>query len=648
MRRHTSINRFIATGLIALVVLLSLSVFSNAQVAETQPRDAVGRNGMAATAHPLASRAALDMLEAGGNAVDAAVAAAFAIGVVEPDGSGLGGGGGMVVYMHETGQSYYINYYQRTSELVDQIDFDTEADRHTGAAVLIPGTVAGLTMALERFGTMPLSRVLEPAIRYAGDGFEIDATLAQLLLDNIEMLQVDTATAAIYLDEGFPRMQGDILRQPALARTLRIIAEQGRDGFYTGPVAARIIETINERGGAMTLDDFTSYEAELTVPLKGRYRGYDILAANAPQSGEAIIQALNMLENENLAALGHYRNSSATLHLLAETFRRTYADRWQYLGDPDYSYVPINGLISKRFARERYYDINRYKAEPREYRLTAAGNPVRYDEAETDLSSPADGSTGKTFKWDDKDEELNGSYDEWGESIFDSWGGKKKSGDKKSKKARVKNDSDKAKDSTNVFDDPDDDEDDEREYDGHTTHLSIIDKHGNMVALTQTLGTFFGSGITVEGVLLNCGMTNFSRSANANMVAPRKQPRSSISPTVVLKDGKPFCVIGSPGAGRIICTVALLLVNIIDFDMSAVEANAAPRLYCQKYEDYLHLEGGIAEDVRADLERMGHTLRLYEGIDLFFGGAQIILVDPATGLYHGSADPRRGGVALGY
>ena len=649
MRNRIFVSRRLRAMMLVLAALFCLHVVGFAQADESAGEVATGHNGMVATAHPLASEAALEMLKAGGNAVDAAVAAAFAIGVVEPDGSGIGGGGGMVIYLAETGQSFYINYYQKTSGSVSEINYDAETDRHTAKAVLVPGTVAGLTLALEKFGTLPLSKVLEPAIRYAEDGFDIDATLAQLLLDNIETLQIDSTTSKIFLDDGFPKMEGDLLTQPALASTLKKIAAKGRDGFYKGEVAEAMASTITEMGGAMTLEDLANFRAELTVPLKGTYRGYEILSANVPQSGVSIIQAMNMLENEDIAGLGHFSTSAETAHLLAETFRRAYADRWQFMGDPHFSKVPVNGMISKQFARERYHDINRYKCDPKQYRLTQAGNPSRYDVASNnDQMEDVTTSSKKTFNWSDDEDESGSSYDEWGEDLFDSWGGGKKKSDGSAGKGNKKKEDKKQKNASDVFDQSKNDDDDQEFDGGHTTHMSIIDKDGNMVALTQTLGTFFGAGITVEGVLFNCGMSNFSRSAVVNMAKPDMQPRSSISPTLVLKDGKPFCVIGSPGASRIMSTVVCLLVNIIDFDMDAVEANAAPRIYCQKYEDYLYLEGGISEEVRQQLERMGHTLRVYEGRDLFFGGAQLIIVDPATGTYYGSADPRRGGIAIGY
>ncbi|MBN2226154.1 MAG: gamma-glutamyltransferase family protein [candidate division Zixibacteria bacterium] len=629
----------VIAAIMAVVAVSIIPATLSAQTPERAP--VVGTQGMAATAHPLASEAAIAMLKKGGNAIDAAVAAAFAIGVVEPDGSGLGGGGGLIIYLNNTQKSYYINYYHQAPMQIDRISYDSEEDRHTAKAVLVPGTVAGLTTALEKFGTLPLAMVMEPAIRYAEEGFAIDATLAQLLLDNTELLMKHPATSEIFLDEGFPKMEGDILRQPELAATLKRIADHGRNGFYTGPVAETLVRENQELGGVLSLDDLHSYKANVTEPLTGTYRGYDIIGANAPQSGSSIIQALNMLENENLAALGHYSESAATLHLMAETFRRVYTDRWSYLGDPNFNYIPLMGLTSKAYARERFSDINRFKADPHDYRDTQPGNPGRYDTRRHQPETIPDARSEDDEEWDDdSDDDGKSSYEEWGEDLFDSWGGKKT---KKKQENTVKTKTRKsAKDSLEFFPET------EEEFDGHTTHLSVIDKDGNSVALTQTLGTFFGCGITSAGVLLNCGMSNYSKTSNANLVEPGKQPRSSISPTIVLKDGKPFIVVGSPGASRIICAVTELLVNVIDFGMNAEDANWAPRFYCQKYEDYLYIEGGISEDIQEKLKRMGHTIRAYSGRDLFFGGAQLIYVDPETGWYIGSADRRRGGVAIGY
>lgn len=562
-----------------IVIIIFLFFPSSILSQKRQPETISGKNGMVATAHPLASNTALEILKMGGNAVDAAVAAAFVIGVVEPDGSGLGGGGGILIYLSKDKKPVYINYYQRASSQVDKLDYKSKTDNRTVKAILVPGTVAGLTTALENYGTLPLSTIIAPAIKYAEEGFPIDATLAGIILDNVEVLQKYPSTSFIYLPDGFPIMEGDILVQKDMAKTLRIISEKGKDGFYSGEVAGEITNGIRSEGGIITLDDFINYDAIITDPTIGTYRGYQIISAHEPQSGASIVEALNILENEDLNVLGHYSTNSETLNMMAETFRRVYADRSAFIEDPRFGYVPIDGLTSKEYALSRFKDISQDTSKLKEYRKTKPGDPVNFGE-------PMD-----TMKEENK----------------------------------------------KVL-----------ELDGHTTHLSVIDKDGNVVSLTQTLGTFFGSGFTIAGVLMNNALMNFSFSSKINDVEPNKRPRSSIAPTIILKEGKPFIAIGSPGASRIIATVVQMIVNLIDFKMTAEEANFAPRFFCQKFDDYLYVESRIPQNIVEDLKKRGHNVQVLGDYDLFFGGAQLITVDPITGIYYGSADPRRGGIAVGY
>ncbi len=533
---------------------------------------------MAASAHPLASQAAIEILQKGGNAVDAAIAAAFVIGVVEPDGSGIGGGGGMVIYLKEKKQSFFINYYAKSPENTPKT-FNSKQERHTGKSICIPGTVAGLTLAHEKFGKLPLSTILKPAIHFAENGFEIDATLGSLILDNSENLSYDPATAKIYLDDGFPKMEGDVLIQKELAKTLIEISKNGKDGFYKGIVGKSIVKGIKERGGYVTLNDLSNYKATISSPMQGTYRDYEVLSSGMPQSGISLIEGLNILENVNLKELGHYSKNTKTLHIMAETFRKIYTDRYQYLGDPAYSDVPAKGLASKAYAKERFNAINQLKPVPKLYRETEFGTPNKFNKKE----QKSDGET--------KDIEDSGS----------------------------------------------------------TTHLCVIDKDGNAVSLTQTLGTFFGSVQTINGILFNCAMTNFSSSEdNPNSLAKNKFSRSTITPTIILKDDSPYLLIGSPGGSRIISTVLQVIVNVLDFDMNVEEANQAPRFYSQKFVDYLHVESGIDKKVIDELKEMGHSVQVHQGVDLFFGGVQMILIDKKTGKYYGSADIRRGGKAAGY
>jgi len=593
-----------------------------------------GENGMAATAHPLATEVAIEILKDGGNAIDAAVAAAFAIGVVEPDGSGIGGGGGMVVFIKEENKSYFINYYAKSPARTPR-RFDTSKSRHSGEAICVPGTVAGLTLAHEKFGSLPLSRVLEPAIRLAEDGFPIDGSLGSLILDFAEVLAKDESTGAIFLDGDFPLMQGDILIQEDLATVLKEIAKKGRDGFYKGHIAESLVAGIKERGGNVSLKDLESYQPNVLAPLYGTYRGYEVLSATPPQSGASVIQGLNILENINLRQLGHYTQNPKTLHLIAETFRKVYTDRYYHIGDPDYFDVPVIGLTSKDYARTRFAAINQYYPDPPRYRDTEMGNPGRFNKRSDNV-----GRRQRQLIIDDFDNDF--SFNDFDE--FDSWGRRRPANSEKDSLPSSKP-AEKVKKA---------DEDilesilEENEFDGWTTHLSVIDSYGNAVSLTQTLGTFFGSTQTVNGVLFNNAMTNFSTTDNPNKLRRNKFPRTSIAPTIVLKDGDPFLIIGSPGGARIISTMLLLLVNVIDFDMNVEEANRAPRFFTQKWEDHLHLESEIGQDIIDEIEKMGHSIMVRGSLDIFFGGVQMILVDQKSGKYFGSADLRRGGSALGY
>lgn len=628
------IRKYFTTFLISLYLLVPINIGIAQYEAKYQHNNyAEGSNGLIATAHPLATEAGYEMLKLGGNAIDAAVAAAFAIGVVEPDGSGIGGGGGMVIYLHKEKKNIFINYYQTASEKINEINFDSERDRRSAKSILVPGTVAGLTEALSKYGTLPLSTVLKSAIKYAAEGFSIDRTLASLILDNVELLQLFEPTSSIYLYEDFPKMEGEILIQKDLAQTLSTIAERGKAGFYEGEIAEKIVSDITTSGGKVTLNDLKNYKPIISEAVVGSYRGYKVVSAGLPQSGPTVIQSLNMLEKKNLNQMGHFSKSAETLHLLAETLRRTYADRSAYMADPRFETVPLEGLLSKNYARVRFEDIDENYANPPEYRKTKEGNPFAFsNRSEQDNTRVVDNKN-EYFSDDDDDEQDYSSQKK--EDIFDSWGRVKKKS--KTERTPIQQKTEPKKDVEEL----------EQEFDGHTTHLSVIDKEGNIVSLTQTLGTFFGSGFTSAGVLFNCSMTNYSANLPLNAVKPGKQPRTSIAPTILLKDDKPFMVVGSPGATRIISTVVQLIVNVVDFQMNVMDANSAPRMFCQKFDDYLHLESRFSDEVVTAIKKKGHNVRLQGDYDLFFGGAQMILVDWDNKKFYGSADVRRGGSALG-
>jgi len=572
---------------------------------------ASGKNGIVAAAHPLASEAAIEMFRRGGNAVDAAVAAAFAISVVEPDGSGLGGGGGMLIYLGKQQKAVYINYYQRAGQRVRDVQYEPSKDRLSAKAVLVPGTVDALTRALKDYGSLPLPVVLGPAIRYAEEGFAIDQTLGKIILDHVDLLMKDPATAEVYIPDGFPLVEGQTLSQPQLGKTLRAIAERGRAGFYEGPVAEAIVEGIVRGRGIITLEDLRDFNSQVLEPVRGTYRGYDIVSASPPQAGASIIQALNMLEFEDVGKIGHFAESVKSLHLAVEVMRRVYADRSAHLADPRFEQIPLKGLLSKQYARSRFDEIDRTKPVPREYRQTKEGNPSPFDEANSQIPV----RKGERYA-DAPAFPLHRAV----QGIPYSRGNQRE-----------------------------DQLDRLTEADGgHTTHLSVMDGEGNVVSLTQTLGTFFGSGLTIAGVLMNNARTNFSESTRRNFLEPGKQPRSSIAPTIVLRNGRPFMAVGSPGAARIVATVVQVISNIVDFGMNVDDANLAPRFFCQKLDDNLHVESRTDPKVIEVLKTMGHQIEVHGEFDLFFGGVQVTLFDAATGTYHGSADIRRGGMAVGF
>lgn len=574
--------------LVLVLVLTPLFVHAQEYSVGTKGKAATGKSAMVVTAHPLATQAGMEMLKQGGNAIDAAVAAAFAIGVVEPDGSGIGGGGGILIHL-KSGKSVYVNCYGQSSSRIMDVGFVYGKDNRTAKAILVPGAVAGLATALRQYGTLPLSIVLQPAIRYAAKGFPVDETLSKIILDNTDLLQRHPVTASVYLSDGFPRTEGDTIRQPDLANTLTAIARHGPSAFYTGTIAAAISAEVVKCGGMMTVEDLATFQPIVAQPLAGHYRGMTVLSAPPPHSGITIIEALQILGNVSLSDLGYYANSAESFHLMAETLRRAYADRTAFLADPRFESVPLKGLLSPAFALSRFEDISMTAVHPPEYRQTTIGTPMKF---ETDVRRPSAMDSIAPRKEPERESPLEPAG-------------------------------------------------------GHTTQISVMDREGNSVSLTQTLGTFFGSGVTASGVLLNNGMSNFASTARVNTVQPNKQPRSSIAPTILLKDGKPLMVVGSPGAARIPATVVTLIVNTVDYGLDAEKVNSAPRFLSQRSDPFISLEARFSSEAQEGMKKKGHQLRLYGDFDLFFGGAQIILVD-STGTMYGSADPRRGGTAMGY
>lgn len=538
--------------------------------------------GMVAAAHPLAAEAGLEMLKLGGNAVDAAVATAFAIGVVEPHASGLGGGGYMTIYLADTDEAIVIDYQTEAPILArpDMVVFDNpttaerDARRRVGArASLVPGTVAGLTKALEDYGTLSLGQVLAPSIRYAEEGFPVSPTLYEAIMDNYELLMDHAGSAEVWLDQGLPYFEGDIIRLPDLARTLQKIADGGPEVFYEGEIADAIVETMQEEGGYITHWDLANYEPIVKPALHSTYKDLDIFGVPPSGSGGLVLaQALNVLEHFDLQATGH--NAPETILRMGEAVRIGYFDRLRWVADPNFVDIPMDEIVTKEYA-----------AEARQ--LLVDGQRGNFDR--NDLPNPADYTNAAAAGGD-----VEGS--------------------------------------------------------GSTTHLSVVDGDGNMVALTQTIVHFFGSKATVPGtgILLNNALTSFFQNPGTlNSIEAGKRPRSYMAPTLILQAEKPFMSIGSPGSDRIPTAILQVLLNIVEFDMSLEEALDAPRFHTTTGAA-LAVEDRFDEATLDALSDMGYNITVRDEYDLHFGGAQVIFVNPETGVYEGAADPRRDGAVASF
>lgn len=549
---------FISIALIALLLVGGMGT-AFAQKAATVIPEVVSSTGMVAAAHPLASQAGLDILKAGGNAVDAVVATAFANGVVEPNANGIGGEGYIVIYMKGTNKATSIDYRSRASFNKAAEGEKWPAAGHRGVAV--PGTVAGLAMALQKYGTMSLAQVIEPAIKLAEEGFVVSPTLAGVISDNFKRAMPNQYLMSIIAPGGLPLEAGDIYKNPDLAKSLRLIAKEGPDGFYKGEIAKAIAADMKANNGLIDENDLAQYKAIEREPASGTYRGYDIVSAPAPVGGFLLIESLNILENYNLKFLGF--DSAMKLHLFAEVFARAFDDYYDVLGDPDYVDVPMKALTSKGYANAKAASIK------------------------------LDAMTSKY-------EKINPNSEHWS-----------------------------------------------------TTHMSVVDKDGNVVALTQTLSSFYGAAVAVPGtgIILNNEMGNFNGKKGSSAYAPGKRMNTTIAPTLIMKDGKSFATLGTPGAMRIIPTMAQIVTNLIDYGMGIQEAIEAPRMYCTYLQGpgktTMELEGTLfPAKTSADLALLGYKVKSYKGRDLYFGGVQGIVIK--DGKLYGGADPRRDGAVFGY
>jgi gamma-glutamyltranspeptidase / glutathione hydrolase len=545
-----------------------------------------GHHGMVVTAGEQASEAGLAMLRRGGTAVDAAVAASFAISVIRPQSTGIGGGGFFLLYLARNQETVAIDFRERaplaaTHDMFIRDDKAVpELSRNGPLAVAVPGTIAGLVEIQKKYGTMPLAKVMAPAIRLADEGFPVYPQLAQAIKYRTKLLGDSPATRVIYFRDDRPLEEGELLVQKDLAETLRTVARKGKDGFYKGAVAKAIVEEMKAQDGLITQADLDKYQVIYRTPVTGTFHDAQVHAMPPPSSGGVLItQMLNVLSGFSLQEIGFHTPKG--IHLLAETLRLAFRDRAQYLGDPDFADVPAAMLASEKYATEQRAKIDLAKATP--------SNAI-----------PAT-PTGKI-------------------------------------------------ESTS------------------TTHLSVIDRQGNAVATTQTVNLYFGSGVMVPGtgILLNNEMDDFSAQpmnpnafgligvTDANTIAPRKTPLSSMSPTIVTKNGKVILITGSPGGSRIISSTLQVLLNTLAYGMSLPEAMFAPRIHHQWFPDELQVEvqkGSEPEGLSAALKQMGHTVKLVESNNdgrHLFGNVQAIHVDPDSGVITGVSDPRGEGRPRGF
>jgi gamma-glutamyltranspeptidase/glutathione hydrolase len=569
-----SLFRVLAAGLSAAALALS-PVAGLAQAPKKQLLEypsihhpVVGEKGMVVSQSALASQVGAEILRQGGNAMDAAVATGFALAVTLPRAGNIGGDGFSMVYIAAEKKVVVIDFRSvspRAARLADFVDADGEESPIASKgykAPSVPGTVAGLHLIHARYGKLPWKAVLAPAIALAENGVTLTPDEAFVFSWGRDRLgQSQAAKRAFYKPDGGLYRAGETLKQPDLAWSLKLIADEGPDAFYRGAIAGKIAADMKAHGGLITLEDLAAYRPVVREPLVGSYRGLTVYTTPPASAGGAtLLQMLNVLERYDLKSMG--AGSAQSLHLMSETMKLAYADRYQFLGDTDFVKTPVNGFISKAYAAEQAKRIDPERATPA--KEMKAGNPWKYE-------SPS------------------------------------------------------------------------------TTHFSVADAEGNAVSTTFTLGADFGSGVMVEGAgfLLNNQMNNYSHeqafraavkgeAPPPNAMAPGKRMLSTMMPTIVFKDGKPWLVTGTPGGSTIIDTVLQVIVNAVDFDMNVAAATNQPRIF-QAATDTLEVEPGFNPDTVALLKAKGHPVKTGETM----GSAQSIMIQ--DGLFLGAADPRRPG-----
>lgn len=552
------------------------------------------QHAIVVSVHELASQVGVEMMQSGGNAVDAAVATGFALAVVHPPAGNIGGGGFMLIRMAD-GKTHFLDYREKAPAAATRdMYLDPQGNVIPGAseigykAIGVPGSVAGMVYAVHKYGKLSLKKVMAPAIRLSREGYVLTWEEAADFHDR--HLAEFPESRRVFQRNGDFYKAGETFRQPDLARTLQRISEKP-DDFYHGSLARELVAALQKGGSLITADDLAYYEVKEREPVRGTYRGYEVISAPPPSSGGTVlIESLNILEGYDLHTMGD--RSAQSVHYTTEAFRRAFFDRAEFMGDPDFAKIPVAQLIDKKYAAAWEETIDPAHASPsKELRRPSVFSELeQYAAAHPPMSPP----------------ESN-----------------------------------------------------------HTTHYSVMDSDGNAVSVTTTINDWFGSRVTADGLgfLLNDEMDDFSAKpgvpnadgllqSETNAIGPGKRPLSSMTPTIVVRDGKAVMVLGSPGSSKIITTVANVLMGVVDYGMNIQEAVNAPRFHNQWMPDVVNVEQWFSPDTINLLRQMGYNIEvgLHYGTNVapYWSDAECIAVDAKTGERLGASDGRGNGKAIGY
>jgi gamma-glutamyltranspeptidase / glutathione hydrolase len=578
-----------------ILLLMALLAMTAPPFAGASTHPVHAQHAIVVSVHELASHAGVEIMQAGGNAIDAAVATGFALAVVHPPAGNIGGGGFMLIRMAD-GKTHFLDYREKAPAAATRdMYLDAQGNVIEGAseigykAISVPGSVAGMVYAEQKYGKLTLKQVMAPAIQLAREGYALTWEEAADMHDR--HLAEFPESRRVFQRNGDYYKPGEIFRQPDLARTLERIAEKP-DDFYHGSLARELAAAMQKGGGLITADDLAHYEVKEREPVRGSYRGYDVISAPPPSSGGTVlIESLNILEGYDLGKMGD--RSAQSIHYTTEAFRRAFFDRAEFMGDPDFAKIPVAQLIDKRYAAAWQETIDPARATPsKDLKRPAVFSELeQYAAAHVPAMAPRESN--------------------------------------------------------------------------HTTHYSVMDADGNAVSVTTTINDWFGSRVTADGLgfLLNDEMDDFSSKpgvpngdgliqGDMNAIGPGKRPLSSMTPTIVVRDGKTVMVLGSPGSSKIITTVANVLMGVVDYGMNIQEAVNAPRFHNQWMPDVLNVEQWFSPDTVGVLKHMGYNLEigLHFGPSVapYWSDAECIAVDAKTGERLGASDGRGSGKAVGY